>query len=165
MSERAPYDREETRGERLDRNFDEQLQEARIAQAGVQILFGFLLTLPFQQRFETLTDFQRKIYLGTLLASAVAVVLFTAPVAVHRVLFRQGLKDFIVAYTSKLASVGLVALALSVVGGLVLVLDVLIPHTLAMWVGGAVAALTVVLWYVVPAARERRVAPHEKPES
>ncbi|MDC5698266.1 DUF6328 family protein [Intrasporangium calvum] len=165
MSEHAPYDREETRGERLDRNFDEQLQETRIAQAGVQILFGFLLTLPFQQRFETLTDFQRRIYLGTLIASAVAVVLFTAPVAVHRVLFRQGLKDFIVAYTSKLASAGLVALAVSVVGGLVLVLDVLIDHTLAMWIGGALAVLTLVLWWAVPAARQRRIPPHERADA
>lgn len=165
MSEHAPYDREETRGERLDRNFDEQLQETRIAQAGVQILFGFLLTLPFQQRFETLTDFQRRIYVGTLIASAVAVVLFTAPVAVHRVLFRQGLKDFIVAYTSKLASAGLVALAVSVVGGLVLVLDVLIDHTLAMWIGGALAVLTLVLWWAVPAARQRRIPPHERADA
>jgi high-affinity Fe2+/Pb2+ permease len=161
MDEQGEYSREETRGERLDRNFDEQLQEARIAQAGVQILFAFLLTLPFQQRFETLTDFQRSIYLGTLLAAAIAVVLFTAPVAVHRVLFRQGLKDFIVDYTSKLASVGLVALALSVVGGLVLVLDVLISHTLAIWLGVSVALLTLVLWLIVPLVRKRRIPPQD----
>ena len=159
MKETANYSREETRGERLDRNFDEQLSETRIAQAGVQILFGFLLILPFQQRFETLTDFQRRIYLGTLLAAALAVVFFTAPVAVHRVLFRQGLKDFIVGYTSRLTSIGLAALALSVVGGVVLVLDVLIDHTLAIWIGTAVAILTLILWLIVPLARRSRVPP------
>ena len=159
MKESANYTREETRGERLDRNFDEQLQETRIAQAGVQILFGFLLVLPFQQRFETLTDFQRRIYLGTLLAAAIAVVFFTAPVAVHRVLFRQGLKDFIVGYTSMLTSIGLVALALSVVGGVVLVLDVLIDHTAAIWMGVALALLTLVLWLIVPLTRKTRNSP------
>ena len=157
MKETANYSREETRGERLDRNFDEQLSETRIAQAGVQILFGFLLILPFQQRFETLTDFQRRIYLGTLLAAAIAVVCFTAPVAVHRVLFRQGLKDFIVGYTSTLASFGLLALALCVVGGVVLVLDVLLDHNSAIWVGVGLAALILVLWLIVPWARRSRI--------
>lgn len=162
MSEHAQYSRSETSADRLDRNFNEQLQEARIAQAGVQILFAFLLTLPFQQRFEMLTDFQRRIYLGTLLAAAIAVVLFTAPVATHRVLFRRGLKDFIVAYTSRLASVGLFALATSVVGGVILVLDVLIAHTLAIWLGAALAALTLILWWVVPTVRKRRSPPSDE---
>ena len=70
MDEISAYKRDETEGQRLDRNFNEQLQELRIAQTGVQILFAFLLTIPFQQRFTTLTDLQRGVYLVTLIAAA-----------------------------------------------------------------------------------------------
>ena len=165
MDERAPYSRDETQGERLDRNFGEQLQEVRIAQAGVQILFAFLLTLPFQARFTILTGFQRNLYVGTLLAATMAVVLFTAPVAMHRVLFRHGVKDFIVIYTSYLTALGLVALAVSVVGGVTLVLDVLVSHTTAMLVGGLIALLAVVLWLVVPEWHKRITRPRQESDT
>ena len=137
MSERTPYSRDETRGERLDRNFGEQLQEVRIAQAGVQILFAFLLTLPFQPRFTILTDLQRNIYVvhagrrrrgrhplhgpGR-----------DAPDALPR--RAQGLRRHL---HDALIEIGLFALALSIVGGVVLVLDVLVSHTTAMAVGAA----------------------------
>ena len=136
MSDSQPYTRDESEADRIDRNFGEQLQELRIAQAGVQILFAFLLTIPFQQRFTILTDLQRNIYLFTLLAAAVSVIVFTAPVALHRTLFRDGLKDFIVTYTDRLMSVGLFTLGLGIIGGVVLVLDVLMSHTAAFWIGG-----------------------------
>lgn len=150
MGENEPYSRDETRGERLDRNFNEQLQEVRIAQAGVQILFAFLLTLPFQQRFTMLSGFQRTVYLWTLMAAAVSVVLFTAPVAMHRVLFREGVKDFVVRYTDRITAFGLYSLAVSIVGGTVLVLDVLLAHTTALVIGGLLALLALTLWVVVP---------------
>src|SRR5215475_12923230 len=122
MSDTKAYARDETGGQRLDRNFGEQLQELRIAQTGVQILFAFLLTIPFQQRFTTLTGLQRSIYLVTLIAAAVSVFVLMAPVAMHRTLFREGLKDFIVEHTDRLIGIGLGALAVGIIGGVVLVL-------------------------------------------
>ena len=157
-----PYTRDETSGEALDRNFNEQLQEVRIAQAGVQILFAFLLTLPFQARFESLTDFQRNVYLVTFCSAAVSVITFTAPVAVHRVLFREGVKDFVVRYTAQLTNLGLASLALAIVGGTVLVLDVLLTHTTAMALGGVLAALALVLWVAVPQWHKRTTTPRRQ---
>jgi hypothetical protein len=162
MGEEETYSREETKGEQLDRNFNEQLQEVRIAQAGVQILFAFLLTLPFQQRFTTLTDFQRTVYLWTLIAAAVSVVMFTSPVAMHRVLFREGVKDFIVRYTDRITAVGLLSLAVSIVGGTVLVLDVLLTHWMALLVGALLALLALMLWVVVPWWHKRTTTPRRR---
>lgn len=162
MGEEETYSREETKGEQLDRNFNEQLQEVRIAQAGVQILFAFLLTLPFQQRFTTLTDFQRTVYLWTLIAAAVSVVMFTSPVAMHRVLFREGVKDFIVRYTDRITAVGLFSLAVSIVGGTVLVLDVLLTHWMALLVGALLALLALMLWVVVPWWHKRTTTPRRR---
>jgi hypothetical protein len=162
MGEHQTYSREETKGEQLDRNFSEQLQEVRIAQAGVQILFAFLLTLPFQQRFTTLTDFQRTVYLWTLMAAAVSVVMFTSPVAMHRVLFREGVKDFIVRYTDRITAVGLFSLAVSIVGGTVLVLDVLLTHWMALLIGALLALLALLLWVVVPWWHKRTTTPRQR---
>lgn len=114
------YTRHETEAHRLDRNFNELLQELRVAQAGVQILFGFLLSLAFQARFGNLDSFQLNVYITTLIAAALSVVCFTAPVAAHRLLFRRGVKDFLVHYTARLAGIGLIFLAAAVVGGVVL---------------------------------------------
>lgn len=155
------YTRDESEAERLDRNFAEQLQELRVAQAGVQILFAFLLTLPFQARFPTLDAFQRDVYLVTVVTAAVSTLLFTAPVALHRVLFREGLKEFIVRYTAAMMSVGLVALALTILGGTVLVLDVLLSGGAALVIGTALAVLALALWLVIP-LRHKRVAARDK---
>ena len=148
------YEREESEAERLDRNFNEQLQELRVTQAGVQVLFAFLLTIPFQQRFVELSNLQRWIYLITLMAAAVSVVVFTAPVALHRILFHEGLKDYIVNYTDKLISLGLLSLGVGIVGGVILVLDVLLSHTAAFVTGGALLALGVVLWVLLPVSKK-----------
>ncbi|WP_353510025.1 DUF6328 family protein [Intrasporangium sp.] len=158
------YKRNESEAQRLDRNFNEQLQELRIAQAGVQILFAFLLTIPFQQRFSAITDLQRGIYLVALMAAAVSVIAFTAPVALHRTLFREGLKDFIVSYTSRLMAVGLIGLVLAIVGGIVLVLDVLLSHVAAFVTGAVLLLVAVVLWILVPLSKKgtaRRARPPE----
>lgn len=160
MSDSNPYTRHESEAERLDRNFGEQLQELRIAQAGVQILFAFLLSLPFQQRFTMLTDLQRNIYVGTLMAAAVSVMVFTAPVALHRTLFRDGLKDFIVKYTDRLMSVGLFTLGMGIIGGVVLILDVLMSHTVAFGVGAAMLVLGIALWVGVPLTQKGRARGH-----
>lgn len=150
------YERNESRAERLDRNFNEQLQELRITQAGVQILFAFLLTIPFQQRFTELTGLQRTIYLVTLMAASISVIVFTAPVALHRALFHEGMKDFIVRYTDRLIIVGLLSLGLGIIGGVVLVLDVLLSHTAAFWTGAALLALELALWVAVPLVKKQQ---------
>lgn len=154
MTESERYSREETKAQQLDRNFNEQLQEVRIALAGVQILFAFLLTLPFQQRFEKLTSIQQDIYLITVASAAVSVVLFTTPVAAHRVLFREGVKDFIVRYASRLTATGLVTMLITVIGGTVLVLDVMLTHTMSLTVGALLTVLAFVLWVVIPLRRK-----------
>ena len=156
MSDAQPYHRDETEGARLDRNFNEQLQELRIAQAGVQILFAFLLTIPFQQRFVDLTTLQRNVYLVTLMAAAISVFVFMAPVALHRMLFREGFKDFIVEHTDRFIAVGLIALAIGIIGGVVLVLDVLVSHATAFTIGGLLALLAIALWVVLPIVLRRR---------
>ncbi|OFE19013.1 hypothetical protein BA895_00300 [Humibacillus sp. DSM 29435] len=159
MADQEHYSRTETTGARLDRNFGELLQELRVAQTGVQIIFAFLLSVPFQQRFTILTDGQRGIYIFTLVAAALSVILFTAPAAMHRVLFREGVKDFIVRYTSILLSVGLGTLGVTVLGGVVLVLDVLVGPAVAFSTGAALAAVALALWLGIPFWRRSMTPP------
>src|SRR5512140_2721248 len=91
-----PEGRDETELERSDRNMVELLQEVRVVQAGVQILFGFLLTIAFQPKFAKLSSFQKADYLGTLVAAATTVIMLTAPISWHRILFRHGDKQHLV---------------------------------------------------------------------
>ncbi len=144
------YTRDESDAQRLDRNFGELLQELRVAQAGVQILFGFLLSLAFQARFESLDTFQLDVYLGTLVAAALAVTFLTGPVAAHRILFRRGVKDFLVRYTARLAATGLLFLAVAVVGGVVLVVDVLLTRGAALGIGAGIVLIGLTFWLVIP---------------
>ncbi len=150
------YTRSETEAQRLDRNFGELLQELRVAQAGIQILFGFLLSLAFQSRFAALDNFQLGVYLVTLVAAALAVICFTGPVAAHRLLFRRGVKDFLVRYTARLAGVGLGFLAVAVVGGVVLVVDVLFGHGASFGIGVALVVIGTAIWLLLPWSVRRR---------
>lgn len=146
-----PHDgRDETEEERADRNYGELLQELRVAQTGVQILFAFLLTLPFTQRFASVNDEQRGTYLVTLLATALATVCLIGPVSHHRVLFHQGRKPELVRGSSRLAAAGLVLLWLSVVGAVFLVFEVVLGRSAAVGVGVALAVTFVLVWYVYP---------------
>jgi hypothetical protein len=135
-------ERDETELQRLDRNFVELLQELRVAQTGPQILFAFLLTLTFTQRFGETTTFQRALYFVTLLLSAAAASLLIAPVSVHRLLFRQHAKRRLVEVSNRLAIGGLLSLCLAIVGVLWLIADVLY----GVW-PGAVTALVSALWF------------------
>ncbi len=135
---------------RLDRNYNELLQELRVAQTGVQILFAFLLTIAFQPTFDGLSGFQHRLYLGTLLGAAAAVILFIAPVAIHRMMFRRGMKDRLVALTSRLAMAGLTFLSLAIVGAVLLVVDVVAGRVAAVILAGGTGAAIVVLWILVP---------------
>jgi hypothetical protein len=142
--------REETPLQRADRNFAELLQELRVAQTGVQILFAFLLTLSFMDRFALVDAFQRGVYVFTLVASATTVALLVAPVAVHRLLFQRGRKRELVHVTHRMAVTGLVTLAITMLAGMLLVLDVVVGRVAAV---AAVAALAVgfaALWAGVP---------------
>jgi len=141
---------DETESERLDRNFGDLLQELRVAQTGVQILFAFLLTLPFAARFEAVDAFERVVYSVALLASAAAAAMIIAPVAYHRMLFRRGRKPELVRSAHRMASGGLAFLLVAMVGAILLVSDVVMGRALATVVTVVAGAWFVLLWGVLP---------------
>jgi hypothetical protein len=150
---RNPSEQGETEQERLNRNLDQLLGELRVAMPGVQVLFAFLLAVPFQQRFAQATDFQRDVYFVTLLASAAASALFVAPTAYHRLMFREGDKPKLVAISSKLALAGLACLAIAMNGAVLLVTDVLFTRTTAVVTVALTGTLFVGLWFVLGVTR------------
>ena len=141
---------EESRKERIDRELMELLNELRVALPGVQFLFAFLLIVPFSPQAPELSDFQRDVYLATLLAAAVATGLLIAPAAQHRVLFRQHDKEALLRRSNRSAFLGLTVLALAIVGAVLLVTDVLFDLTLAWVTAGAVAVFLLWWWIAVP---------------
>ena len=151
-------ERDETPAERADRNFDDLLQELRVTQTGVQVLFSLLLTVPFTQRFEKVTTFQKDVYFVALLLAAATVVFLVAPVSVHRILFATGEKPWVVAVSSRLAMVGLVLLCLTLTAVMLFISDVLFDDPAAVTTATVFAAATVTLWFVPPLLR-RRAAP------
>jgi hypothetical protein len=140
----------ETRKERVDRELMELLNELRVALPGVQILFAFLLIVPFQETVDRATDFQRDVYYVTLLAVSIATGLLIAPAAQHRVLFRQHDKEALLHRSSRSAYAGLLVLAVAIVTAVLLVTDVLFSRTQAWVTAGAVAALLGWWWIAVP---------------
>jgi hypothetical protein len=137
--------------QRLTRNWGELLQEIRVAQTGVQILFAFLLTLPFTARWEAVTTFQRAVFLTTLLLVALASALLIGPVAFHRVVFRRHIRAELVTTANVMALVGLVTLGLALVGVVLLVVSVLMGTLATVLISSVTALMFVVLWGVVPA--------------
>src|SRR6202012_1173186 len=119
-SREAADSRQESGAQRDDRNLGELIQELRVAGLGVQVLFGFLLSLPFTNRFSQLTGPQRDLYLACLICSASATALLIAPVAYHRLVFRRGMKERLVRFANALAILGLVAVALAVLSAVLL---------------------------------------------
>ncbi|HWH44652.1 MAG TPA: DUF6328 family protein [Thermoleophilaceae bacterium] len=152
----AETGQEETEKERLDRNLSQLLEELRVAIPGVQVLFAFLLTVPFTQRFERLTSFEETVYFVTTLCAAGATVLLISPSAHHRIEFRQGHKLDIVMLANVLAIAGLGLLALAVTGAVLLVTHLLYGTATAAAVSGALGGLFLTLWYVVPVVRRLR---------
>jgi Family of unknown function (DUF6328) len=134
----------------------ELLQEVRVAQTGTQILFAFLLGVPFTQRFADVTSFQRTVYFATLLAAAVASAFLIAPSAYHRILFQQREKPFVIRASNVLILVGLSFVALAMSGVILLISDLLYSERTTAIVTAAIAGLFVVLWYVVPLMRRFR---------
>jgi hypothetical protein len=147
--------RDETPAERVDRNFNELLGELRIALPGVQVLFAFLLTVPFAQRFSQLTGFQRGLYFAVLLLTALASALLVAPTAYHRIQFRHGRKREILSFANRAAVLGLGALALAMTGAILLITDFLFGVAAAIPIGTATALLFGSLWYLLPMAQRR----------
>jgi len=152
----APPDRNETEKERLDRNMTELVGELRVALPGVQVLFAFLLTVPFNQRFSQVTSFDETIYLITLLSTAVATALLLAPSALHRIEFRQDDKAHIVVAANRYAIAGFAALMVSVTGAVLLVTHFLYSDTTSYISTAAVGALLALCWYVMPLVRRAR---------
>ena len=152
----APEERHETPAERLDRNWSELLQELRVTQTGIQILTGFLLILPFQARFATVSPFLVGVFLAAVLLAALATALVLAPVAAHRLLFRRHEKDVLVNLGGAMAKAGLICLALTV--GLVatLVVGVVASETAGIVTGICALLVFALLWVVVPLSLSRR---------
>lgn len=155
-------DRDESVAERMDRNWNELLQELRVAQTGVQILTGFLLTVPFQSRFTELDDYQRAVYLVLVVLAISATALIVAPVSLHRVLFRRHRKASLVEHADRLAQAGLAALALVLAGSALLLFDIVLSRTAGIVAGAVVLLVLAVLWVAMP-VRLARSAPSARP--
>lgn len=155
--EGRPSGRPESEAERLDRNLSELLQELRVALPGVQVLFAFLLAVPFQQHFHRISDFDKKAYFATLLLTAISAALFIAPSAYHRITFRYQQKGRLVFIANRLAIAGLAVLALAMTCAIMLVTNVLFG-TVATTVVTTTLMLTmfVVLWALLPLRRRLR---------
>lgn len=147
---------DEDKHAQLTRNLNELLQELRVMQTGVQILTGFLLTVPFTGRFADLDTHQKWVYLAVLSGSVIATGLIVAPVAFHRTLFRQGEREWIVEAANRAAQSGLAALALTMAGVVWLVFDVVVGPPVSHIAGGVSIALFAILWAVLPIASRRR---------
>lgn len=141
--------------ETLTRNWDELLQEIRVTQTGVQILTGFLLTVPFSNRFDALSTFQRGVYLAVLTGSVLTTGLVVAPVAMHRMLFRKRRRALLVESGNRFAVAGLAMLSLTISGVVLLVVDLVVGAAAGWVAGGAILLVLTLLWAVVPRVADR----------
>ncbi len=143
-------ERGETESQRLDRNWSSLLQELRVVQTGVQLLTGFLLTLPFQQRFDVLSAHMRLLYLATVACSVGATVLLIAPVATHRLLFRQHRLRVLVSAAHRCAYAGLGLLGAALTGMTTIVFDAVSGPNAGFVAGACALALFALFWLVLP---------------
>ena len=147
--------RNETEEERLDRKWNDLLQELRVMQTGAQLTAGFLLTLPFQQKFAELDDFARRLYLALVLLAALTTALVLAPVAIHRRLSGQHVKERLVQTAHRLVYGVLTCLTLLVSGMVMLIFDVVVDRTYAAVAAGSIFVVMIVLLVVLPHALVR----------
>jgi Family of unknown function (DUF6328) len=152
----TPSRRSDEEQERLNRQMIELLNELRVAMPGVQVLFGFLLTVPFQQRFSEVDAFQRTVYVVSLIAATCATALLIAPSAYHRMTFQHHEKPTVIRLGTAQFLVGLVALAIAMIGAVVLVLDFLFKAPTALVIALALGMLYLTLWFGLGAARRLR---------
>ena len=142
--------RHETEAERIDRNVAELLQELRVAGLGIQVLFGFLLAMPFTNLFSTLDPEQHRLYVGVLLLAALATALLTAPVAYHRIVFRRHQKHDLLRFANAVALAGLCTVALAISGAVLLVVSVVYDGLVAAIIAAIVAGVYFVRGYFLP---------------
>src|SRR5215218_6019224 len=155
--------REETEEERLDRNLSELLQELRVALPGVQVLFAFLLAVPFQQNFEKITPFQKGAYFGTLICTAISAVMLISPTAYHRLTFRYQQKRRLVYYSNQFSIIGLTFLALAMTGAIMLITDVLFGGLVTALMTAATVLVFGVFWFGLPLRRRLSLSAAEEP--
>lgn len=148
--------RRETATERLDRNWASLLQELRVTETGVQLLTGFLLILPFQPRFATLTALERAVYLGAVLFAVTATVLLVAPVSMHRILFRQRRVRTVVTTAHRCALAGVVLLGLATTCVVTLTVSVVVGQGTGLLAGAVAAAVFGFFWFAWPMILRRR---------
>jgi hypothetical protein len=148
--ERWDSERSETETERLDRNWSQLLQELRVAQTGVQVLTGFLLTLPFQQRFGQLDSTMRTVYLITVACSIGSTAFLVAPVGMHRLLFRRHRMKNVVSTAHLYAIAGLLLLAVALAGVAVVIFDAVAGSPAAWIAGGCVLVALTAFWFLLP---------------
>ncbi|HET9140441.1 DUF6328 family protein [Actinophytocola sp.] len=156
---------EESESQQLARNLNELLQEIRVAQAGVQILFGFLLSITFMERYVAASGYVKAIHLTTVLFATAAVLLLTGPAAWHRVLFRQGRREYIIRVADKLAIAGLACLAVAVSGTLLLIFEMVIGGLVPVVLGGAALVAFGVVWFAMPLQQRSRGPAPERIDS
>lgn len=147
---------DETRKERLNRNFDQLLQELRVVITGVQVLFAFLLAVPFSSRFDRVDQFERVVFFIALLFAAVSVVLLLAPSIQHRILFQHDQKRYLVRAGTVLAIAGMTALALAMTLSLALIAHVLYGLWAAVLAGSVAFLAFAAVWYALPLERRRK---------
>jgi len=153
LTSEADVRRGETSLERLDRNLDEMMGELRVVVTGVQVLFAFLLIVPFNSGFVGIGPFERTVYLVTLVCSALAALCVIMPAAYHRILFRQDDKHHVVQVANRVTLVGLVLLAVAMCGSVLLVTTKLYGATAGAITAALVAAAFAVLWFIAPLLR------------
>ena len=153
---RSDDDRDESRLEKLDRNWNEMLQELRVTQTGVQLLTAFLLSLPFQQRFKTITNEQQDLYLATVVLSIAATAFVITPVSLHRAVFRLHDKERLVAIADLTAKIGLGLLGLAVTGVAALIFSVVVGTVAAVCAGIVTFLVFAVLWLIIPLVARRQ---------
>jgi O-antigen/teichoic acid export membrane protein len=148
--------RHETEAQRADRNLAELLQELRVAGLGVQVLFGFLLSLPFTTRFARLSSLQRDDYLATLLLAALSTVLLVGPVAYHRLVFHRHEKEKLLATANVMALAGLVTVGLAISAAVLLVTSFVEHGVVGPVIAGGTAVVFASTWFVLPTLRRAR---------
>ena len=149
----AKDERDETQAERDDRNLIELLQELRVAGLGVQVLFGFLLSLPFTSQFKQLDGSDRDLYLACLILAAVSTALLLGPVAYHRLVFRQGEKERLVRAANVMAILGLITVGLSISASVLLVISFVAGYGTGSVIAGLTLLMFALLWFALPLSR------------
>jgi hypothetical protein len=150
----------ESRDERLNRELIELLNELRVILPGVQVLFAFLLTIPFNQRFEILSERQKDVFYAAVLCTAASAILLIAAPNLHRLLFRASEKEWVLRISNRLTLLGTAALAIAIIAVVYLITDVLHSGITVPVVTAATVLLIAWLWFAMPLARRARIGAH-----